>query len=39
MAKMLEKAAGFVAECEVMYGFRVVHDGRISLKVLKRLVR
>ena len=39
MAKMLAKVAGFVAECEAMYGFRVVYNDRISLKVLKRLAK
>ena len=36
--KMLAKAAEFVAECEVMYGFKVVYGDRISLKTLKQLL-
>ena len=36
-AKLLEKAAILVAECEEMYGIRIVHGNEISLHTLKRL--
>ena len=36
-AKLLEKAAALVAECEELYGIRIVHGNRISLHTLKRL--
>ena len=36
-AKLIEKAAILVAECEEMYGVRIVHGNEISLHTLKRL--
>ena len=37
--KMLSGVAELVAECEVMYGFKVTYNDRISLKTLKKLVK
>ena len=36
-AKLLEKAAVLVAECEEQYGIRIVYGNEISLHTLKRL--
>ena len=35
--KLFDKVTDFVAECEAMYGIRIVHQDRISLHTLKRL--
>ena len=36
-AKLLEKILKFLEECEVLYGIRVVYNGKATLHTLKRL--
>ncbi|WP_122641496.1 IS1182 family transposase [Luxibacter massiliensis] len=36
-AKLLDKILVLVEECETLYGFRIVHNGNVSLHTLKRL--
>ena len=38
-SRMLARVAELVAECEEVYGIRVVYNDRISLKTIKRLVK
>lgn len=36
-AKLFGKILAFVEECEALYGFRIVHHGKVSIRTLKRL--
>ena len=36
-AKLFGKILAFVEECEALYGFRIVHHGKVSIHTLKRL--
>ena len=36
-SKLFDKISSFVAECEAMYGVRIVYNNRISLHTMKRL--
>lgn len=36
-AKLFEKVTAFVSECETLFGIKIVYNGRISLKTMKRL--
>ena len=36
-ARLFEKISAFTAECEVLYGIRIVYRNQISLRTLKRL--
>ena len=36
-SKLFDKILVFVEECENLYGFRIVHNGKVSLHTLKRL--
>ena len=36
-ARLFEKITGFVAECEALYGFRIVYLDQVSVHTLKRL--
>ena len=36
-SKLFDKISSFVAECEAMYGVRIVYNKRISLHTMKRL--
>ena len=37
LAKLLEKIAAFVAECEDLYGFRIIYQNKVKIKHLKKL--
>ena len=37
LEKLLEKISSFVEGCEVLYGIRLVHDGRVKMKHVKKL--
>ena len=37
LTKLFDRIARFVAECEVLYGLRIVYQGKISLHTMKRL--
>lgn len=37
LAKLLEKIATFVAECEDLYGFRIIYQNKVKIKHLKKL--
>ena len=37
MQKLTERICAFCAECEELYGFKLVYDGQISIRTLKRL--
>lgn len=37
--KLLIKIAGFIAECEQLYGIRIVHGDTVKMKHVKRLRR
>ena len=36
-SKLFDKILALVQECENLYGFRIVHNGKVSLHTLKRL--
>lgn len=36
-ARVLEKAAAFIEQCEELYGIRIVYDREVSLRTLKKL--
>ena len=38
-ARLFEKIAMFIQECETLYGIRVVYNGKATLHTLKRLRR
>ena len=38
-ARLFEKILSFIEECEVLYGIRIVYDGKATLHTLKRLRR
>ena len=37
LAKLLEKLAAFVAECEESYGFRIIYNNQVKMKHVKKL--
>ena len=37
LAKLLDKLAVFVAECEELYGLKIVYQNKVKLKHLKKL--
>lgn len=39
LSKMMEKVTSFVAECEALYGLRIVYHDSISMNTLKRLLK
>lgn len=39
MAKLLQKAADLVAECEELYGIRIIYKKQVKLKHLKNLLK
>ena len=36
-ARLFEKISAFMAECEALYGLRIVYQGKVSLHTMKRL--
>lgn len=36
---MMEKVTSFVAECEALYGLRIVYHDSISMNTFKRLLK
>ena len=39
LSKMMEKVTSFFAECEALYGLRIVYHDSISMNTLKRLLK